>query len=153
VKKSDLRVIDYIDPMLNAVEHIGRYTQGMTDSAFLVDGLVQDAVIRNLEIVGEAARNIERDHPAFAAAHRRTLGMEWGRTAIQTAPSPASLPLALQLVPPFHRREQLFVDRRIACRQPRAFRRVFRENRAVFELRADRLLLGFERGDLRRQRV
>ena len=41
----------------------------MTDSAFLVDELVQDAVIRNLEIVGEAAHNIERDHPAFATAH------------------------------------------------------------------------------------
>lgn len=41
----------------------------MTDSTFLGDELVQDAVIRNLEIVGEAARNIARDHPAFAAAH------------------------------------------------------------------------------------
>jgi uncharacterized protein with HEPN domain len=69
VKKSDLRVADYIDHMLNAIDRIRRYTQGMSDSAFLADDLVQDAVIRNLEIVGEAARNIERDHAAFAAAH------------------------------------------------------------------------------------
>ena len=69
MKKSDLRVGDYVDHMLNAIERIGRYTQGMTDSTFLADELVQDAVIRNLEIVGEAARNIERDHPEFAAAH------------------------------------------------------------------------------------
>ena len=69
MKKSDLRVADYIIHMLNAIERIRRYTQGMGDSAFLADELVQDAVIRNLEIVGEAARNIERDHPAFAAAH------------------------------------------------------------------------------------
>jgi uncharacterized protein with HEPN domain len=87
VKKSDLRVIDYIDPMLNAVEHIGRYTQGMTDSAFLVDGLVQDAVIRNLEIVGEAARNIERDHPAFAAAHP-DVPWEWNGGARPFRPRP-----------------------------------------------------------------
>ncbi|CAE6713127.1 hypothetical protein R69619_03129 [Paraburkholderia nemoris] len=69
MRKSDLRVADYGDHMLNAIERIQRYTQGMTDSTFLGDELVQDAVIRNLEIVGEAARNIARDHPAFAAAH------------------------------------------------------------------------------------
>lgn len=64
-----MRVADYVDHMLNAIERIHRYTQGMTDAAFLADELVQDAVIRNLEIVGEAARNIQRDHPSFAAAH------------------------------------------------------------------------------------
>ncbi len=64
-----MRVADYIDHMLNAIERILRYTQGMSDSAFLSNELVQDAVIRNLEVVGEAARNIERDHPAFATAH------------------------------------------------------------------------------------
>lgn len=29
----------------------------------------QDAVIRNIEIIGEASHNIERDYPEFAAAH------------------------------------------------------------------------------------
>lgn len=31
--------------------------------------MAQDAVIRNLEIIGEANHNIERDYPEFAAAH------------------------------------------------------------------------------------
>jgi uncharacterized protein with HEPN domain len=31
--------------------------------------MAQDAVIRNLEIIGEASHNIERDYPEFAAAH------------------------------------------------------------------------------------
>ena len=31
--------------------------------------MVQDAVIRNLEIIGEASRNIERVAPQFVAAH------------------------------------------------------------------------------------
>ena len=31
--------------------------------------MVQDAVIRNLEIIGEASRNIERHYPEFATAH------------------------------------------------------------------------------------
>lgn len=37
--------------------------------AFLHQKLVQDAVIRHLEIIGEAANNIEKHHPRFAAAH------------------------------------------------------------------------------------
>ncbi|RFU46162.1 DUF86 domain-containing protein [Paraburkholderia sp. DHOC27] len=69
MKKDDLRVVDYIDHILSAIARIHRYTQGMTNVGFLADELVQDAVIRNLEIVGEAARNIQRDHPSFAAAH------------------------------------------------------------------------------------
>lgn len=33
------------------------------------DPLRQDAVIRNIEIIGEAARNIDRHHPDFASRH------------------------------------------------------------------------------------
>ncbi len=31
--------------------------------------MVQDAVIRNFEVIGEASRNIEWDHPEFSARH------------------------------------------------------------------------------------
>lgn len=31
--------------------------------------LVQDAVIRNIEIIGEAARNIEKHYPDFTSSH------------------------------------------------------------------------------------
>ncbi|CAG9187213.1 HepT-like ribonuclease domain-containing protein [Cupriavidus pinatubonensis] len=31
--------------------------------------MAQDAVIRNIEIIGEASHNIESHHPDFAAAH------------------------------------------------------------------------------------
>ena len=31
--------------------------------------MVQDAVIRNFGIIGEASRNIERSNPGFGAAH------------------------------------------------------------------------------------
>jgi uncharacterized protein with HEPN domain len=37
--------------------------------AFFESPLVQDAVIRNLEIIGEASRHIDRHAPEFAAAH------------------------------------------------------------------------------------
>ena len=41
----------------------------MSEVIFLENELVQDAVIRNIEIIGEAARNIERNDPVFAAQH------------------------------------------------------------------------------------
>lgn len=64
------RLADYLEHILEAIERIERYTAGMDEAAFLADQLVQDAVIRNLEIIGEAGNNIEKHHPAFAAAHQ-----------------------------------------------------------------------------------
>jgi uncharacterized protein with HEPN domain len=69
VKKSDLRIVDFLDHILEAIGRIERYTRGITDDAFAADSLIQDAAIRNLEIIGEAARNVERVSPEFAAAH------------------------------------------------------------------------------------
>ncbi|WP_239482816.1 DUF86 domain-containing protein [Paraburkholderia sp. C35] len=69
MKKSDLRIADYLDHMLEAISRIERYTQGITADAFAAESHIQDAAIRNLEIIGEAARNVERDHPEFAAQH------------------------------------------------------------------------------------
>ncbi|MDE2082409.1 MAG: DUF86 domain-containing protein [Burkholderiales bacterium] len=64
-----LRVVDYLEHILKAIERIGRYTAGMDDIAFLGSELVQDAVIRNVEIIGEASNNIQRVSPEFAAQH------------------------------------------------------------------------------------
>ncbi|CAD6553553.1 DUF86 domain-containing protein [Paraburkholderia sabiae] len=69
MKKNDLRIADYLDHMLEAIGRIERYTRGMTSDAFAAESLVQDAPIRNLEIIGEAARNVERHHANFAARH------------------------------------------------------------------------------------
>ncbi|SAI54550.1 Uncharacterized conserved protein [Bordetella ansorpii] len=41
----------------------------MNEVAFLNNQLVQDAVIRNLEIIGEASNNVEKHYPDFAAVH------------------------------------------------------------------------------------
>jgi uncharacterized protein with HEPN domain len=69
MSKDALRVPDYIDHILAAIGRIYRYTQGLTEAAFLGNEQVQDAVLRNIEIIGEAARNIERSYPEFAAEH------------------------------------------------------------------------------------
>lgn len=64
-----LRVPDYLGHILKAIERIDRYTADMDEVAFLNSELVQDAVIRNIEIIGEASNNIQRVAPAFAAQH------------------------------------------------------------------------------------
>lgn len=64
-----LRVADYLVHILKAIERIDRYTTDMDGLAFLNSELVQDAVIRNIEIIGEASNNIQRVDPAFAAQH------------------------------------------------------------------------------------
>ena len=64
-----LRTIDYLGHILQAIERIQRYTADLDEAAFLNSELVQDAVIRNIEIVGEAANNVVRVAAAFAAAH------------------------------------------------------------------------------------
>lgn len=64
-----LRVNDYLAHILKAIERIERYTDDMDEVSFLNSELVQDAVIRNIEIIGEASKNIQRVDPAFALAH------------------------------------------------------------------------------------
>ena len=41
----------------------------MDETSFLANKLVQDAVIRNLEVIGEASNNIEKRFPEFVTAH------------------------------------------------------------------------------------
>jgi len=68
-KADTLRIPDYLSHIIEAIERIHEYVSDMGEVAFLQDRKTQDAVIRNFEIIGEAARNIERHHAAYAAAH------------------------------------------------------------------------------------
>ena len=69
MSKGASRISDYLDHMLQATDRIARYVTGMDRQTFMGDELVQDAVIRNIEILGEAARNIEKQAPEFVALH------------------------------------------------------------------------------------
>jgi uncharacterized protein with HEPN domain len=69
MSRDQQRLADYLAHILEAIERIDRYTHDMDERSFLNNPLVQDAVIRNLEIIGEASNNIEKHHPEFAAAH------------------------------------------------------------------------------------
>ena len=47
--------------MLEAIAKIELYTAGLTYEAFINDSKTFDATIRALEIIGEAARNVDED--------------------------------------------------------------------------------------------
>lgn len=47
-----------LDDIWEAVEKIRRYTSGMDRQGFMSDEKTSDAVIRNLEIIGEAANRL-----------------------------------------------------------------------------------------------
>ncbi len=69
MSREDLRLISYLEHMTAAIERINRYTCHVDLASFLKDELIQDAVVRNLEIIGEASRNIATRFPEFHKTH------------------------------------------------------------------------------------
>lgn len=69
MSRDPLQLRDYLGHIMQAIDRIQLYCKGLDEAAFHASTLVQDAVIRNFEIIGEASRNIERVAPGFAAAH------------------------------------------------------------------------------------
>ena len=53
--------LPFLKDILYSIEKIEKYCQNMTYEQFLQDDKTKDAVVRNLEIIGEAAKNIP-DH-------------------------------------------------------------------------------------------
>ena len=68
------RTQEYLRHMPEAARRIAAYVDGLDQAGFAADTKTQDAVIRNLEIIGEAARNVLNHDPDFAAAHA---GIPW----------------------------------------------------------------------------
>jgi uncharacterized protein with HEPN domain len=67
VNKEDLTAKDFLQHILEAADRVLRYTKGMGRKKFSADTLVQDAVIRNVEIIGEAASNLLEASPGIEA--------------------------------------------------------------------------------------
>ena len=63
------RLADYLMHILTAIQRIGEYTAGLDSEGFATDERTQDAVIRNLEVIGEASHRIQARHPDFVAEH------------------------------------------------------------------------------------
>jgi uncharacterized protein with HEPN domain len=54
----DQDISDYIEDILNAIAEIVEFTKGMTFENFSADKKTSNAVIRSLEVLGEATKHI-----------------------------------------------------------------------------------------------
>jgi len=69
MSRDPLRLGDYLGHILEALSQIQNYCEDLDEVTFLKNRMIQDAVIRNFEIIGEASKNVERVAPEFVAAH------------------------------------------------------------------------------------
>lgn len=65
----------YLEDILESCRKIRRYTEGMTVERFRSDEKTVDAVIRNLEVIGEGARQIPPE------VRGELPGIDWQRMA------------------------------------------------------------------------
>jgi uncharacterized protein with HEPN domain len=61
----------FLDDMIASCEKVRHYTQGMSRDDFFDDDRTYDAVVRNLEIIGEASKRLPED------VKQRMPGIEW----------------------------------------------------------------------------
>ncbi|MBU2561759.1 MAG: DUF86 domain-containing protein [Nanoarchaeota archaeon] len=65
----------FVRHILDSIVLVESYMKGVNKAKFLADNKVQDAVIRRLEIIGEAAKNVPS---GFAA---KNVGVPWSEMA------------------------------------------------------------------------
>lgn len=63
------RVPEYLEHIANAIHRATRYVAGMDVKAFELDTRTQDAVIRSIQVIGEAANKVRVVDPDFANRH------------------------------------------------------------------------------------
>lgn len=69
MSKQGLTAKDFVSHILQAANRILQYTEGMSREEFFADTLKQDAVIRNIEIIGEATNNLLEADPGITARY------------------------------------------------------------------------------------
>jgi uncharacterized protein with HEPN domain len=69
MSKEQLKLEAYLNHILEAIKRIDRYVEDIDEPNFLSNEMIQDAVVRNLEIIGEASRNVQRDYSDFIKKH------------------------------------------------------------------------------------
>ena len=67
--REPVRDKERLEHIIQAVERIKRYTKGISYESFIADDMIYYAVVKNIEIIGEAANMLTSD---FQAAHPET---------------------------------------------------------------------------------
>ncbi len=70
MSNSDAVLVRHI---ISAIEQVEHYTRGMSESEFISRGMVQDAAVRQIEIISAAASNISLE---FQNRHPK---LEWSK--------------------------------------------------------------------------
>jgi uncharacterized protein with HEPN domain len=65
----------YLEDILEAIARIQRYTEGLSRDAFADDERTVDAIVRNLEVIGEAVKQLP------AEVRLRAPAVEWQKIA------------------------------------------------------------------------
>lgn len=61
-----MRLPGYLQHIIDAIARIQRYVADQVEADFLADERTRDTVVRYVEVIGEAARNVQRHHAGFA---------------------------------------------------------------------------------------
>jgi uncharacterized protein with HEPN domain len=69
LNKHEDRAKEYLLHMLDALDAILSYTSGVDQESFFTNRMMQDAVARNIGIVGEAAKQLLDVAPEFSSKH------------------------------------------------------------------------------------
>ena len=67
--------ITYLQDILGAIDRIEQYTKKVSFESFKNNTIISDAVVRNLEIIGEATKSISNE---FKKDHKE---IEWNKIA------------------------------------------------------------------------
>ncbi|MBU1006961.1 MAG: DUF86 domain-containing protein [Candidatus Omnitrophica bacterium] len=65
----------YLEDILQAIQKIEKYTKGLDADKLKKEDLIIDGIVRNLEIIGEAVKNIPQD------IKNENLDVEWKKIA------------------------------------------------------------------------
>lgn len=69
MRHAERRLRDYLADIVEAQARISEYVRTVDREQFLMSHIVQDAVARNFEVIGEASKHLLQRFPDFAANH------------------------------------------------------------------------------------
>jgi len=72
---SERNLILFLNDILKSIQKIQKYTKGKTYDDFIQNDLLVDGVVRNLEVIGEAVKNIP------ASFRKKYPSIEWRKIA------------------------------------------------------------------------